>query len=124
MVQLNITRADKVLLSICILLSFLSFTYVKAVMPAGSEVRIEVDGKLKYTFPLNTDKILEVSGIIGKTTVEIKGGKVRIKEAPCPNRLCVHQGWVENGAVICLPNKVIVTITRPSRNKEPDAVSG
>jgi len=93
-------------------------------IPAGSEVRIEVDGRLKYTLPLNTDRTLEISGIIGKTTIEIKGGKVRIKEAPCTNKLCIHQGWVENGAVVCLPNKVIITVTRPSGNKVPDAVSG
>ena len=123
--NINVTRADKVLLSICIFLSFSSFAYVKGMMPAGSEVRIEVDGKLKYTLPLNTDKTLEISGVIGKTTIEIKGGKVRIKEAPCPNKLCIHQGWVERGAIVCLPNKVIVTITSPSRNKKtPDAVSG
>lgn len=120
----NITRADRVLLSLCIFLSFSSFAYVKGMVPAGSDVRIEVDGKLKYTLPLNTDRTLELSGTIGKTTVEIKGGKVRIKEAPCPNKLCIHQGWIESGAVVCLPNKVIVTVTSPSSNKDPDAVSG
>ncbi|MBF0558960.1 MAG: NusG domain II-containing protein [Nitrospirae bacterium] len=119
-----ITKADKVLLSLCIFLSFSSFAYVKGMVPAGSEVRIEVDGKLKYTLPLNADRTLELNGTIGKTTVEIKGGKVRIKEAPCPNKLCIHQGWVESGAVVCLPNKVIVTVTSPSRIKDPDAVSG
>jgi len=122
--DIKITVADKVLLSICIFLSFYSFAYVKEAMPKGTEVTIEVDGKLKYTFPLNKDRTVEFSGVIGMTTVEIKGGKVRIKEAPCPNRVCIHQGWIESGAVICLPNKVIVTISRPDNNKGPDAISG
>lgn len=120
----NITPADRVLLSICIFLSFSSFAYVKALMPAGSEVRIEVDGRLKYRLPLDTDRTLELDGAIGKTTIEIRGGKVRMKDAPCPNKLCVHQGWIESGAIICLPNKVIVTVTGPSRERNPDAVSG
>ncbi len=118
------TLADKVLLLICIFLSFYSFVYVREAMPKGTEVRIEVDGKLKYTFPLSKDRTVEFNGVIGMTTVEIKGGKVRIKEAPCPNRVCIHQGWIESGALICLPNKVIVTISRPDNSKGPDAISG
>jgi len=124
MSSIKTTLADKVLLSICILLSFYSFAYVKQAMPKGTDVRIEVDGKLKYTFPLNRDRIVEFSGVIGMTTVEIKGGKVRIKEAPCPNRVCIHQGWIDKGALICLPNKVIVTISSPDNNNATDAVSG
>jgi len=122
--DIKITAADKVLLSLCIILSFYSFFYVKEVMPKGSEVRIEVDGKLKYTLPLDTDKTTEFSGVIGKTTVEIKGGKVRIKEAPCPNRICIHQGWIDRGAIVCLPNKVVVTVSRPGKGRDTDAVSG
>jgi hypothetical protein len=124
MINNNTTLADKVLFSICIFLSFYSFAYVKEALPKGTEVRIEVDGKLKYTLPLHSDKTVELSGVMGKTTVEIKGGKVRIKEAPCPNKICIHQGWIENGAVVCLPNKVVVTISRPGKSKDPDAVSG
>ena len=118
------TLADKILLTICIFLSFYSFVYVREAMPKGTEVRIEVDGRLKYTFPLNKDRTVEFSGVMGMTTVEIKGGKVRIKEAPCPNRVCIHQGWIESGSIICLPNKVIVTISCPDNSKGPDAISG
>jgi len=121
---LKTTLADKVLLLICIFLSYYSFAYVKEALPKGTEVRIEVDGRLKYAFPLNKDRTVELSGVIGRTTVEIKGGKVRIKEAPCPNKVCIHQGWIESGAIICLPNKVIVTISRPDNSKGPDAISG
>src|SRR5208337_2978655 len=115
------TLADKVLLAVCIFLSFYSVVYVKEAMPKGTEVRIEVDGKLKYTFPLDKDRTVAFSGVMGMTTVEIKGGKVRMKEAPCPNRVCIHQGWIESGAIICLPNKVIVTVSHPGDSKGPDA---
>ncbi len=118
------TLADKVLLLICIFLSFYSFVYIREAMPKGTEVRIEVDGKLKYTFPLDKDRTFEFSGVMGMTTVEIMGGKVRMTEAPCPNKICIHQGWIDKGAIICLPNKVIVTISRPGNGKGPDAISG
>lgn len=120
----NITLADKILLLICVFLSFYSFVYVKEAMPKGNEVRIEVDGKLRYTLPLNADKTVEFSGVIGKTTVEIKGGKVRMKEAPCTNKICIHEGWIESGSIVCLPNKVIVTISGPQTGRTTDAISG
>ena len=120
----KITIADKVLFSICVFLTFYSFVYVKEAMPKGTEVRIEVDGKLKYTFPLNQDRIIEFDGVIGKTTVEIKSGKVRMKDAPCSNKICIHEGWIDRGSIICLPNKVIVTVPNPDKNKGPDAISG
>src|SRR5271169_6925689 len=118
-----ITLGDKILLSICIFLSFYSFAYVKEAIPKGSEVRIEVDGKLRYTLPLSKDRTVEFSGTIGKTTVEIKGGKVRIKDAPCSNKICLHEGWIEKGSIVCLPNRVIVTISVPDKSKGPDAIS-
>lgn len=120
----NITLADKVLLSVCIFLSFYSFVYVREAVPKGSEVRIEVNGELKYTFPLNTDKTVELSGVIGRTTVEIKSGKVRIKDAPCTNKICIHEGWIDRGSIVCLPNKVVVTVSAPDKNRGPDAISG
>lgn len=120
----SITLADKVLLSICIFMSFYSFVYVKEAMPKGSEVRIEVDGRLKYTFPLNADRTVELRGVIGSTTVEIKRGKVRIKDAPCTNKICIHEGWIERGSIVCLPNKVVVIVSDPDKNRGPDAVSG
>jgi hypothetical protein len=118
------TMADKVLLLVCVFLSFYSFAYVKKAAHSGTEVRIEVDGKLMYSLPLNRDRIVEFSGAIGKTEVEIRGGKVRIKEAPCTNKICIHEGWIDKGAIICLPNKVVVTVSGPDENKDTDAVSG
>jgi hypothetical protein len=120
----KITLADKILLIFCVLLSCYSFAYVKEAIPKGTEVRIEVDGKLKYSLPLNRDRTLVLSGVIGKTLVEIRGGRVRIKEAPCSNKICIHEGWIDKGSIICLPNKVVVTVSRPENDKDPDAVSG
>ncbi|MEK7308210.1 MAG: NusG domain II-containing protein [Nitrospirota bacterium] len=45
-----------------------------------------------------------------------------MKEAPCPANLCVHQGWIERGSIICLPNKVFVTVG-DKEDKEYDAVT-
>ncbi|CDX00883.1 NusG domain II-containing protein [Desulfitobacterium hafniense] len=47
--------------------------------------------------------------------LEVKNGKVRMLEMPkeiCPNSICSETGWINNAtkAIVCLPNKIIVTI--------------
>lgn len=93
-------------------------------MPRGSEVRIEVSGALRYTFPLSLDRTVAVDGPLGSTLIEIRDGKVRVKESPCHNRICMHQGWIRSGAVVCLPNRVIVTVSGPGGKGEFDGISG
>ena len=48
-----------------------------------------------------------------KNTVKAEKGRIRITSADCPDKVCVNQGWIENGVVpiVCLPNKVTIEIT-------------
>ncbi len=113
------TFADKLLAALLAFLTITSFIFIKEVMPQGSDVKIEVAGKLEYTLPISLDRTVEVSGPLGKAIVEIKDNRVRIKDAPCNNKICIHQGWIRNGAIICLPNRVIVSIAgHPEKSHE------
>lgn len=105
------TFADKVLTALLAFLTITSFIFIKEVMPQGSDVKIEVAGKLEYSLPISIDKTVEVNGPLGKAIVEIKDNRVSMKDAPCNNKICIHQGWIRNGAIICLPNRVIVSIS-------------
>jgi hypothetical protein len=119
------TIADKVLFFLLLLLSVSGIFLIKALVPEGHTVVIELDNKPVYLLPLDKDRIVSVEGPLGKTTVEIKDNRVRIFDSPCHNKLCVNQGWTERGAIVCLPNKVIVTIDRGKEKKETiDAVTG
>lgn len=47
--------------------------------------------------------------------LEVKNGKVRMLEMNrqiCPERICSETGWIDSSheAIVCLPNKIIVTI--------------
>ena len=57
-------------------------------------------------------------------TVQIKDGKVFMKKADCPDKICVHhKGIRSNGeTIICLPHKVIVTI-QSSKTGDLDGVA-
>lgn len=93
------------------------FLTVKNLSQKGSLVKVNADGK-SYEYSAKQDGIYKVGGPLGITTFEIKGGRVRIIDSPCPNKTCVNQGW--HSPLACLPNKVIITLEEEG---EFDAIS-
>jgi hypothetical protein len=103
---------DKLLFISLIALTLILFFSLRELFPSGSIVEIHLNNKTLYILPLNKDRIVSVDGPIGKSIIEIKDRKVRMKSAPCPKELCVHQGWIDRGAIVCIPNNLIVTISK------------
>jgi hypothetical protein len=104
------TAADRLLFFVLCTLSITGIFFTGKLLPESQTVIIDADGKPVYILPLDEDKTVSVEGPEGKTIVEIQRNRVRISDSPCPNKLCIKQGWIDRGAVVCLPNKVIVTI--------------
>lgn len=76
-------------------------------------VEVSVNGAVTDTYPIDQDADFVVTSTGGKINrISIHDGKVSITEASCPDKLCIHQGTItESGqSLICLPNRVIVTI--------------
>lgn len=104
------TAADKLLFVFLVALSLAGFIYIKKAFRAGDNVIIEVNGKPEYRLSINDNAVVPVKGALGITVVEVQDKKVRIKDSPCSDKRCVHEGWTDKGAVICLPNRVVVFI--------------
>jgi hypothetical protein len=121
----NATVADRILFLILIVLSFSGIIFLKEALPQKKVVHIEAGGKPVYILPIENNRIISVDGPEGKTFIEIKNHMVRVTASPCPNKLCVQQGWIKNGVIICIPNKVIVTIdTIDKGTRAFDATTG
>lgn len=45
--------------------------------------------------------------------IEAENGRIRFKEAACPDKVCVGTGWItRNGQIaVCLPEKIMIKIT-------------
>jgi len=58
--------------------------------------------------------------------IEIETGRIRMLGANCPDGLCVDQGWISSGIVpiVCLPNRVIITMESAEKAYNVDAVVG
>jgi hypothetical protein len=102
-----------------------SVIFIKDIMPQSISVLVEVNGKPVYILPLDKNRILSVEGPAGNTTIEIKDHAVRITDSSCSNKLCIKQGWIQSGSIVCLPNRVVVTVGNKDRQKDgPDAFTG
>lgn len=79
----------------------------------GSNIVITVDGEEYGTYSLLEEQTITIGEGDTINIIEIKGGKAYMKEASCPDQLCVDQNEIsfDKESIICLPNKVVITVT-------------
>ena len=78
----------------------------------GQRLIIKRGGQLFLETSLAQPRIIDVSGPLGTTRVQIAAQRARVLSDPSPRQLCVHQGWLTRAgeAAICLPNQISVEI--------------
>ena len=119
----NTTIADRVLFLFLIIASVIGMLYSREALSQGPDVVIDIKGKPVYSLSLETDREMVIEGSHGNAVVEIKGGRVRMREAPCDNHICIKQGWITRGTIVCLPNSIVVIVGTGTR-KNIDAITG
>lgn len=119
----NTTIADRILFLLLIIASVAGLVYTREAFSLGSDVVVEVNGKPLYTLSLDADTEISLEGTRGRTVLEIKNSKVRMKEADCANQICIKQGWISKGTIVCLPNNIVVIVGSGTK-KDIDAITG
>lgn len=116
-------KHDFILIGIILLAAISVFAALHFAHNEGSYVTVEVDKKAVAAFPLNEDTKYVIKTENGSNTLVIKDGFAGITEADCPDKICVHHKKInKNGeSIICLPHRVVVTVTDSSDNNEIDA---
>lgn len=85
------------------------------------------EGSLLQTIDLST--VQETYTLVihtkdnGENIVEVRPGAIGIISASCPDKLCVHQGFISTSLypIVCLPNEFAIEI-KESSNTGLDAV--
>lgn len=96
---------------------------------AGTTAVVTLDGQEVCRVDLATlteGYTVSYTGEGGVTNVvEFAPGKVRVREANCPDQVCVRQGWIETGVapIVCLPNRLTIEIT-DGQPEELDGIVG
>ena len=93
--------------------------------PQKESAVIKRDDKILYTINLKTaeDRTFDIEYNGSVNTVEIKDGKIRVKDSDCPDKVCVKTGWLTSSAVpiVCLPHHLVIEF---EDSGEIDAVAG
>lgn len=67
------------------------------------------DGKTVTVVDLSIDQSFSVSTPDGTNSITVKGGKIGVTQASCPDHYCMDRGMCSSGAqIVCLPNKLII----------------
>jgi hypothetical protein len=94
-----------------------------------AEAEIYIGDELIDTVSLDDDQEFEVSRDGSYNLIEVSGGKIRVAEADCPDKTCVHTGAKGRAGdlIVCLPNRLQIKIKGGSADGPEngvDAVSG
>lgn len=121
-------KNDLILLIVLLVAAALGFYffYFRS-RPQGDQVQITIDGTVYGTYSLSKEQKIQIPDASGATTnvLLIKDGKAKMIEANCPDKLCEYQNAISKSgeSIICLPNKVVVTVTGEQDDDTIDAFS-
>jgi hypothetical protein len=121
----QLTIGDGAFIASLLILAGILFAVLPGwVISGGTEIVVISDDTIVGRYSLEEDRHIEVVGPLGTTRIELRDGRARITESPCPHKVCIEMGDVgkEGGIVVCVPNKVAISV-----GKQPaqgiDAVS-
>jgi hypothetical protein len=129
---LKLKVLDKIVIIIVLIFSVLPTGLLILAKPSNvhSNIVIRVDDKIVKEIPLikkSKSSTYEFSFNNNKGYIEVKDGKVRMlvmDRKICPNAICSDTGWIDKSyqSIVCLPNKIIVTI-EGNNNEGVDSLS-
>ncbi len=116
-----ITRRDAIIISVILLLS-LAGIFIPRLLSGGGSAVITIDGTAVRTVPLDKDCTFEENGI----SFEVKNGKIAVTSSPCEDGICERTGFISSTAqtIVCVPEKMTVTVTGKSDNDNIDLSVG
>jgi hypothetical protein len=115
------TRGDKYLAAGILFTAILAIAFPRlhsSLFPGGKSSTlafIKVRGEIVRRIELpqkgrNSTFILH--GRLGAAEVEVEGKRIRMKESPCREQICVRQGWIEHAgeSIVCIPGEILIHI--------------
>lgn len=92
----------------------------------GEKIEIYVDNNLYKTYDIDDEDEIKIESNEGYNVVKIHDHGVEIDEASCPDKVCVHEGFITkpSESIVCLPNKVhIKIVSNQDYEEEEDIIS-
>lgn len=106
-------KFDKIFALILLLLTIIIFILTSKTLNVSrlEAVVYKYDQEIAR-YDMNVDQQHTVKGDLGDIVIEIKNGRVRIKEEISPLHYCSIMSWQDriNSLIVCLPNGVYIHI--------------
>lgn len=117
-------RNDIIFISVLIVVILVAVLGMLLFRKAGDTVTVTIDGKLFCEYPLEEDRTVEIKTETGFNLLVIRDGQAYIESANCPDGICADHKPIsfDGESIICLPNKVVVTVQSQNGNS-PDIIS-
>jgi len=121
-------KKDFILIFVILLIAVVSFginhfTNAKS----GKQIEIYVDNELYKTYDIDDEDEIKIESEEGYNVVKIHNHGAQITEASCPDKVCIHEGFITkpSESIVCLPNKVHIKIITDDTNNygEEDIIS-
>ena len=120
----NVTtlRFARIIIASLILICTVCSAVSCAPKKVGNVARVTVDGELVGEYPLSLDATYTLNG--GTNVLTIEDGKAYISYSTCAGHDCENWGKVQyvNQSIICLPNKIIITIVSNGSDSSDDDI--
>ena len=119
-------RGDILFIGALLAVCAVGMLYLFVFRAGGNTVRVTVDGELYGVYSLSQNASFDInSGDDQLNKLVICDGKAYMEDATCPDGICVaHNPIFRDGeSIICLPNKVVVTVITDNDTDSPDIVA-
>lgn len=102
-----------VVFSVVALLCLGIWLFISNVSSPSKVVGIYKDGSLVEKIDLNSvtdEREITLSGDFGDNVILVSNGRIEMKSADCPDKICVEHGELKSSSspIVCLPNKVVI----------------
>ena len=99
--------------SVTALLCLGVWLFISNVASPSRIVGIYKDGSLVEKIDLNSvtdEREITLSGDFGDNVILVSNGRIEMKSADCPDKICVEHGELKSSSspIVCLPNKVVI----------------
>lgn len=105
-------KRDIILCVVLIAAGIICWLVMRLVLPAGNTADVYIDGRLVQTIDMTVDDTYEYSTDRGSNTVVVQSEKICVKDADCPDKVCVNMGGKSRSGetITCLPHKLVIEV--------------
>ncbi len=121
-----IKKADIALFFVILIFGLAASWYFLTASTDGNKVVVTVDGEKYGVYSLFEDREIEISQNGHNNYITIKDGKVSMTYSSCVNQICVntHEISQTKDSIVCLPNKVMISIEGSEQGGGADVITG